>query len=328
MTIKVMVTGGAGYIGSNVCLALLRKGFEVVVLDDFSNSSPDTLGYVTNISGKPFHNYTVDICQDKIVREIFYIEKPQAVIHLAGKKSVVESLADPLKYYHNNVTGTQSILSAMQAVKVPHLVFSSSATLYKSQDKALSESDCLQPINPYGWSKLMAEKMCFDSAESGVFDVISLRYFNPLGTDESGLLADRPKGIPENLMPYIHKVLKQELPHLNIYGNDYDTRDGTAIRDYVHIQDLASAHIAALEYLMKQGSPGMCEAINIGSGTGQTVLEIVQGVEAANGVVLPYLFAPRRQGDAAISIADITKANTLLKWKPQAELRELCWLPI
>lgn len=320
---KVLVTGGAGYIGSHTCIELLKNGYEIIIMDNYSNSSPSVIPIIEKLGGKTFPVYDCDMLDDEGFEKIFAENEIDAVIHFAGLKAVGESVGKPLEYYHNNLTGTINLLRLMKKHGVKKLVFSSSATVYGMNNTAPFREDMpLSTTNPYGTTKLMIETilkdLCFAEKD---WKVALLRYFNPIGAHESGLIGENPNGIPNNLMPYIMKVAVGELPCLNVYGDDYPTPDGTGMRDYIHVCDLAAGHIKALE---KLGSIQGAEAYNLGTGKGSSVLDVVRAFEKASGAKVSYKIAPRRPGDIAECYADVTKAKTELGWEAKYSLEQMC----
>lgn len=322
---KVLVTGGAGYIGSHTCVELLSAGHDVVVVDDYSNSKPESLRRVQQIADRNVKLHVCDVRDREVLRTIFRDECPDAVIHFAGFKAVGESVAQPLKYYDNNLVSTIVLLEVMQEYGCKQLVFSSSATVYGIPDQVpLSENAPLRAINPYGATKLMIEDMLRDLAASDDgWRIALLRYFNPVGAHESGLIGEDPNDIPNNLMPYISQVAVGRLAKLRVFGNDYPTRDGTGVRDYIHVVDLALGHLNALEWLAGL-SQGRVQAINLGSGRGCSVLEMVKAFERASGRTIPYEIVARRPGDAASCYADPALANELLGWKAVRDVDTMC----
>ena len=319
---KILVTGGTGYIGSNTVVKLIQHGYDVIIVDDFSNSKPIVLEKLKAITGKDIKFYEINLCDKKKLETVFKENKIDAVIHFAGYKAVGESVAKPLMYYRNNIDSTLSLLELMVEYNVKKIVFSSSATVYGDPEELpIKETAKLSVTNPYGATKLYIEGILKDLYVSdNEFRIAILRYFNPVGADESGLLGEDPNGIPNNLMPYIVKVANKELPHLNIFGNDYDTKDGTGVRDYIHVVDLALGHVKALEYLDKNA--GM-EYYNLGTGRGYSVLEMVNAFQDINKVSVPYKIAPRRDGDIATCYADTSKAWNELNWKAQYGLDDM-----
>ena len=318
---KVLVTGGCGYIGSHTAVLLLEQGMEVVIVDNLSNSKIDVLDKIKKITGKDVIFYEEDVCNKEALDEIFKKEKIDAVIHFAGLKAVGESVLVPLKYYQNNLISTLNLLEIMEKHEVYKLVFSSSATVYGSpKSLPIKEDFPLKTTNPYGSTKLMIEEILKDLYKANLkFDITILRYFNPIGAHKSGLLGEDPNGIPNNLMPYIVKVATAKLPVLNIFGNDYDTVDGTGVRDYIHVLDLANGHLLAL----KNENPGL-KIYNLGTGKGTSVLELVKTFEKVNNVSIPYKIAPRRDGDVASCYASSEKAFKELGFKCQYDITSMC----
>lgn len=319
---KVLVTGGAGYIATHTDVCLLNAGHEVVAVDNFSNSSYESIENVERITGKKVIFYEGDVCDKKILEKIFSEHKIDAVIHFAGLKAVGESCEKPLLYYRNNLDSTLTLLETMVKYDVKRFVFSSSATVYGTPERLPLDEDCrLSTTNPYGSTKLMIENILRDVyAADRSFHILLLRYFNPVGAHESGLIGEDPKGIPNNLMPYVAKVAHGELPYLNVFGNDYDTPDGTGVRDYIHVMDLAEGHLAALEHIDSYG----VEAINLGTGVGYSVLDMVKAFEKASGKPVPYKIAPRRPGDIASCYASPEKAAKELHWRAKRNLEDMC----
>lgn len=319
----VLVTGGAGYIGSHTCVALQNAGYEIAVLDNFANSNVEAVDRVMEITGKTFPVHVVDLLDQAQVEQVFMENTIDAVVHFAGLKAVGESMAQPLKYYHNNLTGTLVLCAAMQKFGVRRMVFSSSATVYGLQTQMpLTEDMPLSPINPYGRTKLMLELILSDLvAANPDWSVALLRYFNPVGAHSSGRIGEDPNGIPNNLLPYISQVAVGKLPQLTVHGSDYPTADGTCIRDYIHVMDLAQGHVKALDYALS--STGV-EAFNLGTGTGYSVLDAIAAFEQAAGKGIARKIGPRRAGDAPVSYADVTKANTMLGWRAERTLIEMC----
>ena len=319
---KVLVTGGAGYIATHTDVCLLNAGHEVVAVDNFSNSSYESIENVERITGKKVIFYEGDVCDKKILEKIFSEHKIDAVIHFAGLKAVGESCEKPLLYYRNNLDSTLTLLETMVKYDVKRFVFSSSATVYGTPERLPLDEDCrLSTTNPYGSTKLMIENILRDVyAADRSFHILLLRYFNPVGAHESGLIGEDPKGIPNNLMPYVAKVAHGELPYLNVFGNDYDTPDGTGVRDYIHVMDLAEGHLAALEHIDSYG----VEAVNLGTGVGYSVLDMVKAFEKASGKPVPYKIAPRRPGDIASCYASPEKAANELNWRAKRNLEDMC----
>ena len=325
---KVLLTGGMGYLGSHTALSLLEQDHEVTIFDNLSNSNAKVLENIATIaSGKPnfVHGNILDTSLVKNTIDTFKIE---AVIHLAGLKAVGESVLEPLMYYQNNVQGTISLLDAMLSCNIGRLVFSSSATVYGiPQYLPLDEEHPINPYNPYGNSKFFIEQMLRDIANSNKdWAIVNLRYFNPVGSHISGLIGDNPNGIPSNLMPYINQVASNQRPFLNVFGGDYETADGTGIRDYIHVEDLSEAHLAALNWIDdpdKNRDINM-NTFNIGTGVGYSVLDIIHAYEQINGLKIPYKITARREGDIAACYANPTKANTILGWKASRTLEDMC----
>lgn len=322
---KVLVTGGAGYIGSHTCLELLAAGHVPVVVDNFSNSKPQALARVKALAGVDFPVHALDLRDRDELSRIFYMEQPEAVIHFAGLKAVGESVAKPWLYYDNNLGSTLTLVDAMREAGCRQLVFSSSATVYGIPDQVpLSESAPLRAINPYGRSKLIIEDMLRDLAQAeSAWRIALLRYFNPVGAHESGRIGEDPNGIPNNLMPFISQVAVGRLPKLRVFGGDYDTPDGTGVRDYIHVVDLAQGHVSALRWLMAESISG-ATAINLGTGHGCSVLEMIRAFEAASGKPVPFEIVARRPGDAASCYADPALAHRLLGWKAERDIDAMC----
>ncbi len=321
---SILVTGGAGYIGSHTCVELLNKGYEVVVVDNLSTSSSKSLERVEKITGKKLTFYEADLLDKEAIHEIFEKEKSiDAVIHFAALKAVGESVQKPLEYYHNNITGTLILCEVMREHKVKNLVFSSSATVYgKPESLPIKEDFPLSTTNPYGATKLMIEGILRDLQHSDPeWNIIVLRYFNPIGAHESGLIGENPKGIPNNLVPYITQVAVGKLACLNIYGDDYDTPDGTGVRDYIHVVDLALGHVKAIEKL--QEKKGILY-YNLGTGQGYSVLQMVESFEKVSGKKINYEIKPRRPGDIAACYADPSKAREELHWEAVRDLETMC----
>ena len=321
--LKVLVTGGAGYIGSHTCLQLLERGAQVIVLDNLSNSSTEALNRVQRLTNKVLTFIEGDIRDSHLLEQIFNDYQIDAVIHFAGLKAVSESQSKPLEYFDNNISGSVTLFNAMQKAKVFNLVFSSSATVYGEQHQSpLNESmPTGNTTNNYGYTKLIVEQLLQKLALSEPrWSIALLRYFNPVGAHQSGQIGEDPQGTPNNLMPYVTQVAVGLREKLAIFGQDYDTVDGTGVRDYIHVVDLASAHLAALQYRLKQTG---CDAWNIGTGKGVSVLEVVTAFEQVNDVKVNCEFAPRRDGDIATCFADNTKAVTELGWQPQFGLSDM-----
>jgi UDP-glucose 4-epimerase len=318
---KILVTGGTGYIGSHTVVLLLEHGYQVVIVDNFSNSTVEVIERIKQITNKTFNFYYADLRHKNLERCFQNHPDIQYVIHFAGLKAVKQSVDDPLLYYDNNVNGTLNLLRIMKKHNVKNLIFSSSATVYDPDNKMpVNENSKVGPINPYGRTKLMIEQMCKDISHSDKsWNFVMLRYFNPVGAHPSGLLGENPKGTPNNLMPYILGVMTEKRPYLSIFGNDYDTPDGTGIRDYVHILDLAKGHLAALNLKNPQ-----YEIFNLGTGNGYSVLEVVSTMENVSGIKIPFKFVERRTGDAPTVYANITKANKILNWSAKLTLENMC----
>jgi len=319
----ILVRGGGGYIGSHTCVELINNRHSIVILDNFSNSRPEVLERIERITGIPPTVVRGDVRDSDLLKATMIKYQCHAVIHFAGLKSVGESVAHPLEYYDNNVVGTLRLVQAMQAANVCKLVFSSSATVYgEPTELPLKEDHRLLPFSPYGRTKLMVEEMLGDLASSSnSFKVAILRYFNPVGAHESGLIGEDPSGKPNNLMPFIAQVAVGRLSHLNVFGTDYDTPDGTGIRDYVHVMDLASGHLRALECLEKNHD---FLKVNLGTGCGTSVLELVHAFSEASGKYIPVVFAPRRTGDIACCYASPEFAAQSLGWRATRDLEEMC----
>lgn len=319
----ILVTGGCGYIGSHTVVELLDDNRDVVIVDNFSNSSPNVLDSIKEITDKDFKFYKIDITNEDDLEVVFKENKIDSVIHFAALKAVGESVEKPLEYYYNNLNSTLVLLKLMKKYNVKNFVFSSSATVYGSpKTLPINEDFPLSTTNPYGASKLIIENILKDICKAdSSFNVAILRYFNPVGAHESGLIGENPNGIPNNLMPYITKVSIGELPFLNVYGNDYDTNDGTGVRDYIHVLDLANGHLKALDKI--HTSPGLV-IYNLGTGNGYSVLDLVNTYSKVNNVDIPYKIVERRAGDIAKCFADPTKANKELNWSCKYNLEDMC----
>ena len=320
---RVLITGGAGYIGSHTCVELLRAGYELVVVDNLSNSKEESLRRVQNLAGKSVTFHKVDLLDREALEAVFARNPVEAVIHFAGLKAVGESVSMPLRYYHNNVAGTLVLCQVMQKYSVRNLVFSSSATVYGEPERVpITEDFPLSATNPYGRSKLIIEDILRDLqiAETD-WNIALLRYFNPVGAHPSGQIGEDPNGIPNNLLPYIAQVAVGRLPHLRVFGDDYPTPDGTGVRDYIHVVDLAIGHLKALERLAHK--PGLV-TYNLGTGRGYSVFEALAAFEKACGKTIPYQVIERRPGDVAVSYADPAKANRELKWQARLGIDEMC----
>ena len=321
---NILVTGGAGYIGSHTCLELLNKGFGVVVVDNLCNSNPKSLERVEKLAGKHLKFYEGDVRDEALMRRIFAENQLDAVIHFAGLKAVGESVAQPWRYYDNNLNSTLVLTKVMGEAGVKRIIFSSSATVYSGDNEMpLRETsrtgNC---TNPYGWTKYMTEQilsgMCHADPE---WSVVLLRYFNPIGAHESGMIGEDPRGIPNNLMPYITQVAIGRREKLSVYGNDYPTPDGTGVRDYIHVVDLAKGHVAAANYIAEHTG---CEVFNLGTGVGYSVLDMVNTFVEANHVAVPYQIVARRPGDLPTCYADPTKSYQVLGWKAEKNLADMC----
>ena len=332
-----MVTGGAGFLGSHTCLLLLQSGFEIFVVDSFINSSTKSLECVTKILKKQgkdleknLHLFKADITNKKKIEDIFKIASERnksidAVLHFAGLKSVSESIFNPLSYWENNVNGTIRLLKTMEKYNCKSIVFSSSAVVYGSQTgKLLKEEDFCDPINPYGQTKLAIEKFLNDIYKSSPSEwrIACLRYFNPVGAHESGLIGEDPLGKPNNLYPQITKVAIGELNEIKIYGSDWPTYDGTGIRDYIHVMDLAEGHLITLNFLLKRKAQSLI--INLGTGKGTSVLELIKTFQEVNGIKIPYRFVDRRPGDKPYVVADNSLAKSVLNWEPKRNIVDIC----
>ena len=319
----VLVTGGAGYIGSHTVIELLNSGNQVIIVDNFYNSQPEVLKRIKELSGKDFKFYEVDVLNKEDLTKVFEENKIDSVIHFAGYKAVGESVEKPLEYYHNNLTSTFILCEVMKKFGVKNLVFSSSATVYGLNNiSPLKEELPLSTTNPYGTTKLMIEQILNDLWNSDKeWSIALLRYFNPIGAHESGRIGENPNGIPNNLMPYITQVAVGKREKLSVFGSDYDTVDGTGVRDYIHVVDLAKGHIKALE---KHSKINKIEAYNLGAGKGYSVLQLVEAFEKANGVKIPYAISERRAGDVATCYADSSKAKEQLGWEAEKTIEDMC----
>ena len=321
---NVLVTGGAGFIGTHTCVELLESGEEIIIVDNFVNSKPEALDRIREITGRDFKFYETDLLNREGMEKIFAQNQIDSVIHFAGLKAVGESVAQPLRYYHNNITGTLNLLRLMRKYDVKKLVFSSSATVYGMNNPVPFRED--MPVggttNPYGTTKYFIEQILRDVAFADEsWSIALLRYFNPIGAHESGLIGENPNGIPNNLMPYIARVAAGQLECLSVYGDDYPTRDGTGVRDYIHVCDLANGHLKALQKLETLHG---AEAYNLGTGNGSSVLEVVHAFEKASGRKVNYKIAPRRPGDIAECYADASKAKRELGWEATRTLDDMC----
>ncbi|MBN7774071.1 UDP-glucose 4-epimerase GalE [Clostridium aminobutyricum] len=332
----ILVTGGTGYIGSHTVIRLLEKEQEIVIIDNLFNSKLSVIESIEKITQKKVNFYCGDVCNRQMIRDIFMRHNIKSVVHFAGLKAVGESVEKPLIYYHNNIMSTLSLLAVMDEYHCKRLVFSSSATVYQDaktvlpeqigtgiiEGKAISEDFPLNATNPYGMTKLMIEQVLRDIYMSdNQWDIVILRYFNPIGAHESGLIGEDPNGIPNNLMPYILEVAKKKRPYLNIFGNDYPTKDGTGVRDYIHVMDLADGHVKALEHM--ESRCGL-KTYNLGTGKGYSVLELVNTFKKVSGVDIPYRITGRRLGDIASCYANPSKAEKELRWKANYSLEDMC----
>ncbi len=321
----ILLAGGAGYIGSHTCVELLNSGYDVIVADNFSNSCPEAVKRVEEITGKSVPLYEADVCDSEAVDRIFSENKIDAVIHFAGLKAVGESCEKPVVYYRNNIDSTLTLLENMKKHGVNNFIFSSSATVYGTPISVplVETMPTGSPTNPYGWTKLMMEQILSDTAKANPsLSVVLLRYFNPIGAHSSGRIGEDPNGIPNNLMPYITQVAAGRLTQLGVFGNDYPTHDGTGVRDYIHVVDLAKGHVKAIEYAVKNTGT---EVFNLGTGVGYSVLDIVNAFIKVNKVDIPYVIKPRRSGDVAECFADATKAEKILGWKAEKSLEDMCF---
>lgn len=320
----ILVTGGAGYIGSHTCVELLQAGYEVVVLDNLCNASEKSLDRVRQITGKDLRFYQGDILDREILNQLFTENKIDSCIHFAGLKAVGESVQKPWEYYNNNIAGTLTLVDVMRQHNCKNIIFSSSATVYGNPAQIPITEECPKGTctNPYGWTKSMLEQVLTDIQKADPqWNVILLRYFNPIGAHKSGLMGENPNGIPNNLMPYITQVAVGKLKELGVFGDDYDTPDGTGVRDYIHVVDLAVGHVKALKKI--EENAGLC-IYNLGTGHGYSVLDIVKNFEKANDVKIPYVIKPRRAGDIATCYANADKAEKELGWKAENGILEMC----
>ena len=322
---KILVTGGAGYIGSHTCVELLNAGRELVVIDNFSNSKPEVLENIKKITGKDFVFYEMDYSDRDKLQKVFEENEIDSVINFAGYKAVGESVEKPIEYYTNNVSGALVLLDTMRKYNVKKFVFSSSATVYGDPEVVpiTEDSKVGGTTNPYGTTKYVIELILKDLYRSdNTWDIVILRYFNPVGAHSSGLIGEDPQGLPNNLMPYIAQVASGKLEKLSVYGNDYDTKDGTGVRDYIHVVDLAKGHVRAIEKIDKENA-GLY-IYNLGTGVGYSVLDMVNAFEKANDIEVPYQFAPRRAGDIAVCYADPSKAEKEIGFKAEKKLEDMC----
>ena len=321
---NILVTGGAGYIGSHTCVELLESGYNVVIIDNLCNSNPKSLERVEELTGKKVKFYEGDVRDEALLRKIFAENEISAVIHFAGLKAVGESVAQPWRYYDNNLNSTLVLTKVMEEVGCKKIIFSSSATVYSGDNvmplrETSKTGNC---TNPYGWTKYMTEQILSGMAFADKdWSIVLLRYFNPIGAHISGRIGEDPRGIPHHLMPYITQVAIGRREFLSVYGNDYDTHDGTGVRDYIHVVDLAKGHVAAISHLVK--TPGE-SVFNLGTGTGYSVLDMVKAFETANGIPVPYEIAPRRPGDLATCYADPAKSAEVLGWKATKDQTDMC----
>lgn len=321
---SILVTGGAGFIGSHTCVELLENGYEVVVVDNLCNASKESLKRVEQITGKKVTFYKGDILDKEFLNQVFEKEEIESCIHFAGLKAVGESVEKPWEYYHNNITGTLVLTEVMKKHGVKKMIFSSSATVYGSPKEIPITEECPKGTctNPYGWTKSMLEQILTDMQKADPeWNIVLLRYFNPIGAHPTGLMGENPNGVPNNLMPYITQVAIGKLACLGVFGNDYDTPDGTGVRDYIHVVDLAKGHVKALKKLEENGGLSI---YNLGTGVGYSVLDIVKNFEEANGVKIPYEIKPRRAGDIATCYSDASKAKRELEWEAEYGILEMC----
>lgn len=321
---KTLLTGGAGYIGSHTAVAMLDAGHEVAVVDNYVNSSAEAIARVEKITGKKVALYEADVADKERMMEILKAEMPDCIIHFAGLKAVGESVAMPVEYYRNNIDTTLTLLECMRELGLTSIVFSSSATVYGEDNVPPFTEDAPKGMctNPYGWTKWMIEQILMDIYKGdNEWNIVLLRYFNPIGADPSGRIGEDPKGIPNNLMPYVTQVAVGKLPKLGVFGNDYDTPDGTGVRDYIHVSDLASGHIKALKKITDKSGLSI---YNLGTGKGVSVLELVKSFEEANGITIPYEIKPRRAGDIAVCYSDASKAERELGWKAKYDIVDMC----
>ncbi len=320
---QILVTGGTGFIGSHTVLELLKENYDVVVIDNLSNSKRESLKRVEQITGRSADFHQIDLLDKQALHNLFSDYQFDAVIHFAGLKAVGESVEKPLLYYQNNVTGTLNLCEAMEKSGLRNLVFSSSATVYGDpQQSPIPENSPLKAVNPYGSTKLTIEYILKDLHQANEqWNIALLRYFNPVGAHESGMIGEDPSGIPNNLMPYVTQVAVGKLEYLNVFGDDYPTHDGTGVRDYIHVVDLAIGHLKALEKLSDNPGVFVC---NLGTGSGSSVLDVIKAFEKSSGISIPYKIAPRRPGDAAVCYADPSRAKRELGWKAERNLEDMC----
>lgn len=321
---NVLLAGGAGYIGTHTCVELINAGHDVVIADNFSNSCPEAVARTEEITGRKIPLYEADVCDKNALDKIFSENSIDAVIHFAGLKAVGESCEKPVEYYRNNIDSTLSLLETMKKYAVNRFIFSSSATVYGTPKTVplVETMPTGTPTNPYGWTKLMMEQILSDTANANPdMSIVILRYFNPIGAHESGRIGEDPNGIPNNLMPYITQVAAGRLKCLGVFGNDYDTHDGTGVRDYIHVVDLAKGHVKAIDYSAQHKGT---EIFNLGTGTGYSVLDIVKTFSRVNNIDIPYEIKPRRAGDIAECYADASKAEKILGWTAEKGLDDMC----
>ena len=321
---NVLVTGGAGYIGSHTCVELLNEGYGVIVIDNLCNSNAKSLDRVRAITGKELAFYEGDVRDEALLRKIFASHEIGCVIHFAGLKAVGESVAQPWRYYDNNLNSTLVLTKVMNEVGMKNIIFSSSATVYTADNEMPLREDSRTGncTNPYGWTKYMTEQILSGMAHADdQWGIVLLRYFNPIGAHESGMIGEDPRGIPNNLMPYITQVAIGRREKLSVFGNDYDTHDGTGVRDYIHVVDLARGHVAAVKFVTANAG---CEVFNLGTGTGYSVLDMVKAFSSVNNVAVPYVIAPRRPGDIATCYASPDKSAEVLGWKATHTLEDMC----
>lgn len=320
---EILVTGGSGFIGSHTCVELLNAGYDVIIMDNLSNSKEAAVERIEKISGRKVKFYKADMCDYVQTSRIFAENDIDSVIHFAGLKAVGESVVKPIEYYSNNIIGTLVLLRAMREYNCKRIVFSSSATVYGMDNKAPYTEDMpTSATNPYGYTKVMIEQILRDVCLSdSEFSVVALRYFNPIGAHKSGLIGEDPNGIPNNLVPYIAQVAMGKLEQLNVYGDDYDTPDGTGVRDYIHVMDLAKGHVSAIKFAADHRG---FEAVNLGTGKGLSVLDVACAYERASGRSIPKKIVSRRAGDLAVSFADVSKAERLFNWKAEYGIDEMC----
>ena len=320
---RILVTGGTGYIGSHTAVELIQQGHAVSIVDNLSNSDVTVIESIMKITSTDVDFHQIDLLESVALTKLFTLREFDAVIHFAGFKAVGESVVTPLKYYQNNIKGTLNLLEAMALHNVKNLIFSSSATVYSPKNQMpLDENADLYPTNPYGRTKLMIEHICQDvCASDPEMQIVLLRYFNPVGAHESGFIGENPVGVPNNLFPYISQTAKGKREYLSIYGNDYDTSDGTGIRDYIHVVDLANGHVKALETELGSG----VHVFNLGTGIGYSVLDAIKTFERVNGVRIPYRFVDRRPGDVAVCYSNPNKAKETLNWEAKRNLEQMCY---